>query len=403
MNIAIATPRFKASRNEAISKNIINLSEGLNKKGHSVTCFLSETYHSKNNINYVTYRKSKSYKSLFDSFLNLVSMCLTLRREEKFDHYNIQIATIIELIIISILLPEKIKNKSSITINQIHLSFENFKKNKKEIILNLNLYWYFITFNSFFLSFSLKPLLKKYNSTIVNSKYQYNLFKEMGIRNLFIISPSIFEKTIHRNKKSCDNKVLNIIHIGHNKKIKGIDKIISIAEKLRNEKINFKITLCISDYDKKRNFKIEKKIKNLQLSNVIKIKGNVNVHQELINQHIFIYPLRSCLGTTMLPNSLIEAISVGVTPLIPFHEELSHDINYKKILKMEKNKTISTILDYHRDFKKKNESYDWMESFFLEDFNVNEYIDKYCNLILNQNVKLDRDFEGNLVREKKPN
>lgn len=403
MNIAIATPRFKASRNEAISKNIINLSEGLHKKGHNVTCFLSEKYQSKYNIKYVRYRKSKSYKSLFDSFLNLVSMCFTLRKEDNFDHYNIQIATIIELIIISLLIPNKIKNKSSITINQIHLTYKSFKKNKREIISNLNLYWYFIIFNSFFLSFSLKLFLKKYNSTIVNCKYHYNLFKEMGISNLFIISPSIFEKKIYRNKKSSNNNTLNVIHIGHNKKIKGIDDIVNIADKLRNEKVNFKITLCISDYDKKRNLNIEKKIKELQLSNVIEIKGNVNVHQELLNQHIFIYPLRSCLGTTMLPNSLIEAISVGVTPLIPFHEELSHDIDYDKVLTMEKNKTISTILDFHKDHKKKSESYKWMQSFFLEDFNVNEYIDKYCNLILNQNVKWDRNFEGNLIREKKPN
>jgi glycosyltransferase involved in cell wall biosynthesis len=381
LKIAIATARFKANKSEAISKNIVNLSEGLVKKGHYVTCFVTEDFHSEFNIKNVTYRKAKSYKSLFESLINLIKMCLSLRLNNQYDIFNVHIASPIELIIINLMLPRSIKEKTIITINQTFLSFFYFRKNKKEIIFNLGSYWYFIVFNSFVLSWAYGYFSVNFKSVIVNSKYQLNTLLEMGVdkSKLHIVHPSVFEGNIKRKKINIGNK-LKIVHIGHNKKIKGIDAIFSMGQLLKRKGIRFELTICISDYSADSKKQIKRKIDDAGLTDNIVLKGIVNVHDELLDKDIFILPLRTCLGTTMLPNSLIEAISVGVVPCLTYHEELSMDIDYSKLLTFNSYNIDEVFYKFIGDKNKQDESCEWMHDVFTKKFNLTEYINKYITI-----------------------
>jgi len=71
-------------------------------------------------------------------------------------------------------------------------------------------------------------------------------------------------------------------------------------------------------------------INELGISDIIEFKAEINVFDELCKAHMLIVPLRTCVGTTLCPNVLVEATSVGTPFAVTDFSELSELLQNQK-------------------------------------------------------------------------
>ncbi|MCV5264180.1 hypothetical protein OFC55_41595, partial [Escherichia coli] len=68
---------------------------------------------------------------------------------------------------------------------------------------------------------------------------------------------------------------------------------------------------------------IEKLVSKYDLQYQTEFKENIDISVEMARADLLILPLRTCVGTSLTPNLIVEAVSCGLPIAIPYFEQLS--------------------------------------------------------------------------------
>ncbi|PMH46682.1 hypothetical protein BCU68_01210 [Vibrio sp. 10N.286.49.B3] len=378
--LVLAIARFRSDKKEAMSKNFVNLAEGLTKKGHSILAISPTGFESENSIQQRTFRKHTRYESLIDSIINLIMLCRLLnalleKNKNNKIKVNIHIATPIELLIMSCTLKSKYFKYITLSIWQSYLTYKEFKNDWLFYFKNIHKYFHLLIFNSFVSAIIYRCLLSFFDKVIVHSQYQKEQLNALSDKKTIFIQNGVFPKKIFSLKNRRNSNRLELLYIGHSKPSKGVDKLIEIMAKLieRDQK-KFHLTICLSGFGGQK--EVDILIKKHQLEPYITFKNEIDVASEMTNADLLILPLRTCVGTSLTPNVIVEAISCGLPIAIPEFIQLKNIIKFdenairidlkdmvvsaKSIENMHDKKTLTTLLNYQ--YKQASNNYD-LDSF----------------------------------------
>jgi len=140
------------------------------------------------------------------------------------------------------------------------------------------------------------------------------------------VQNGVFSKHYSPPHKSI-GEVIQLLYVGHAKPSKGVDALIVLAAMLKTQShIHFHLTICLSGFGS-QSF-IEKLIKVHKLEKNITFKPNIDVIAEMTDADMLILPLRTCVGTSLTPNIIVEAISTGLPIAVPKFDELKGIIEF---------------------------------------------------------------------------
>lgn len=327
--LVIATARFKKDKKEAISKNIVNIAENISTDNNiNITTITPIKFSSKSKLNQINYRKESNYSSIYEGMINLLKTCSIINKIEKNTIFNLHIATPAEAIIARIFLTKKSRENLVLSIWQSYMEPVELKKNLFFYMKNIGSYYHLITLNSFILAPLYKKSLKSFKKKIVHSEWQHKQLSALGVEEINHIKNGIFSYKTPRQKSTYkQSKELKITYIGHIKSSKGIEDLIKIISSMKKrKKIDFEFSLCPSGYGNHE--KLIKQLKKNNIHEITKIKKDIDVSCELYSSDLLILPLRTCVGTSMIPNLIIESLSVNTPIAIPYHCELDGVIEF---------------------------------------------------------------------------
>lgn len=327
-SVILAIARFRSNQKEAMSKNFVNLAEGMVIKGHRVTTVTPVPFESELKIKQHTFRKRSHYASLFEALSNLIKICFILNNLIKFSQpvkVNIHIATPVELLIISIFLKANYRKSITISIWQSYLTYRELLENRRYYLLNFAKYFHLIVFNSFLNAFLYRFLLKSFKHSIVHNRYQQQQLMSLSNKPVEFVQNGVFSENFSVPQKCLGDK-LQLIYIGHVKPSKGVDALIELAATLKTRQhASFHLTICLSGFGR---LPIKKLIQIHKLEKYITFKHDIDIVTEMTNADILILPLRTCVGTSLTPNVIVEAISCGLPIAVPHFSELQDIIKF---------------------------------------------------------------------------
>ncbi|MDN3717480.1 glycosyltransferase [Vibrio breoganii] len=330
-SLILGIGRFRNNKKEAISKNFINLAECFSRKNIAVISVSPTSFDTDCDIEQHNFRKHSRYNSLIEGVINLVKTCSTINKiatSRPYPQINIHIATPIELLIVYIFIDSKLRHRTTISVWQSFLTYSELKENYKFFLRNIVAYLHIILFNSYISSVIYKRILHHFKNIIVHSRFQKNQLESISKSNINFIQNGVFPISDTPIKQSDDNHFV-LAYIGHAKHSKGVDYLIELIYKLKKRSnINFKFNLCLSGFGDSE--KITKRIDNLNLNDVIKYKEDIDVGAELAVTDLLILPLRTCVGTSLTPNIIVESLSIGTPVAIPRFPELCDTIKFGK-------------------------------------------------------------------------
>ena len=248
---------------------------------------------------YKVFSLKSENKNIFNIAKSIAKYC----EDEKIDiiviHHGGLTLNIIYILLHSILKKKKINIKY---IRYLHGCFDKYafgnSTNKiKNYIIKIGMQKAFnISDMLIFISKAVKESFEQ-KFKLVNNKIIYN-----GISNKFYTDIKI--------KKDYENNLLKLIYVGRLYKTKGISILISACKILKDNNINFKLTI-VGDGEEKDNLK--KQVKELRLEEYIIFAGKqTDVINWLDNADIFIYP---SIWEEGFGISVIEAMSRGCIPV----------------------------------------------------------------------------------------
>ena len=332
----LAIARFRSDQKEAMSKNFVNLAQCLTKNGHQIIALSPTGFDSCVEVEQRTFRDESHYESLFEAGMNLVHLCKVLNRMVEVrpsTKINLHIATPIELLLVFFFLRSHLRKQTTISIWQSYLTLREFQTKKSYFLRNWLQYLHLLLFNSFISAPLYKGLLVFFHQVIVHSNYQKIQFTHTKVPVHFIqngvypenFSPPVISKNRFKKK---------LLYIGHAKPSKGVDALIELASTLKQRgKINFDLTLCFSGFGDQES--MEKLVLEHDLGSQTEFKENIDIAVEMTRADLLILPLRTCVGTSLTPNLIVEAFSCGLPIALPEFEQLSgviqFDINAIKI------------------------------------------------------------------------
>lgn len=90
--------------------------------------------------------------------------------------------------------------------------------------------------------------------------------------------------------------------------------------------MKFDLTLCLSGFGDQKS--IEKLVYKHDLDSQTEFKENIDITVEMASADLLILPLRTCVGTSLTPNLIVEALSCGLPIAVPEFEQLSGVIQF---------------------------------------------------------------------------
>ncbi|OED71424.1 hypothetical protein A143_17640 [Vibrio splendidus ZS-139] len=313
-----------------MSKNFANLAESLAEMGNDIIAVSPTGFVTNQPIEQFTFRKTSRYESMSEGISNLIQLCkllnklLAVKQQVK---VNIHIATPIELLLIFLFLDSKYRAKTTISIWQSYLSYQEFKDNYKFFIKNWVDYAHLLVFNSFISASIYTRFLRYFHQVLVHNQYQQQQLVRCSKLPISYIQNGVFSKRFATVKRQASHEELTLLYIGHAKPSKGVDLLIEIARKLKDRKqVDFQLTLCLSGFGNGE--LIEKLVSEQGLKDYVKFKTSIDIVEEMTSADLFILPLRTCVGTSLTPNLIIEAISCGLPIAIPEFEQLEDVIKF---------------------------------------------------------------------------
>ncbi|PTP50088.1 hypothetical protein CWN83_16910 [Vibrio splendidus] len=328
--VVLAIARFKGDQKEAMSKNFVNLSESLCANGNDIITITPTGFITQLPIEQFTFRQTSRYESLFEGANNLISLCKLLNQllaERQRMNVNIHIATPIELLLVFLFLDSNYRKNTTISIWQSYLSYQEFKDNFKFFIRNWTDYAHLLVFNSFMSAPIYAQLLRFFHQVCVHNEYQKNQLIRCSNFPVTYIPIGIFSERLSKGATQPHNEKLELLYIGHAKPSKGVDVLIDIVKKLRERNyVDFRLTLCLSDFgDSDR---IKRMVFEHKLEQYVRFKMKIDIIEEMTRADLFVLPLRTCVGTSLTPNLIVEAISCGLPIAVPEFEQLGEVIQF---------------------------------------------------------------------------
>ncbi|MFA0670916.1 glycosyltransferase family 4 protein [Vibrio splendidus] len=268
-----------------MSKNFVNLSESLCANGNDIITITPTGFITQLPIEQFTFRQTSRYESLFEGANNLISLCKLLNQllaERQRMNVNIHIATPIELLLV---------------------------------------------FNSFMSAPIYAQLLRFFHQVCVHNEYQKNQLIRCSNFPVIYIPIGVFSERLSKGATQPHNEKLELLYIGHAKPSKGVDVLIDIVKKLRERNyVDFRLTLCLSDFgDSDR---IKRMVFEHKLEQYVRFKMKIDIVEEMTSADLFVLPLRTCVGTSLTPNLIVEAISCGLPIAVPEFEQLGEVIRF---------------------------------------------------------------------------
>ena len=328
--VILAIARFKVDQKEAMSKNFVNLSESLCESGNDIIAVTPSGFITHLPIEQFTFRQKSRYESLLEGASNLIRLCKLLNQllaTRTHVNLNIHIATPIELLLVFLFLDSKYRVNTTISIWQSYLSYKEFKDNYQFFIKNWTDYAHLLVFNSFISALIYARLLRFFHQVCVHNEYQKNQLIRCSSFPVTYIPVGVFSERFSKDETQPHNEKLELLYIGHAKPSKGVDVLIDIVKKVRERNhVDFQLTLCLSGFgDSDR---IERIVFEHRLEQYVKFKTNIDIVKEMTSADLFILPLRTCVGTSLTPNLIIEAISCGLPIAVPEFEQLEEVIKF---------------------------------------------------------------------------
>ncbi|NVN83446.1 glycosyltransferase family 4 protein [Vibrio sp. Scap16] len=313
-----------------MSKNFVNLSESLCASGNDIIAITPTGFITHLPIEQFTFRKTSRYESLLEGGNNLIRLCKLLNRllsEKKRAKVNIHIATPIELLLVFWFLDSRYRNNTTISIWQSYLSYQEFKDNYQFFIKNWTDYAHLLVFNSFMSSPIYARLLRFFHQVCVHNEYQKKQLIRCSNLPVTYIPIGVFSESFSKDTTQPHNEKLELLYIGHAKPSKGVDVLIDIVKKVRDRNyVDFQLTLCLSGFgDSDR---IQRIVFEHELEQYVRFKKEIDIVKEMTSADLFILPLRTCVGTSLTPNLIIEAISCGLPIAVPEFEQLEEIIQF---------------------------------------------------------------------------
>ncbi|MFA0000214.1 glycosyltransferase [Vibrio lentus] len=328
--VILAIARFKEDQKEAMSKNFVNLSESLCASGNDIITITPTGFITSLPIEQFTFRQTSRYESLLEGANNLILLCKLLNQlliERQRVNVNIHIATPIELLLVFLFLDSKYRKNTTISIWQSYLSYQEFKDNYRFFIKNWTDYAHLLVFNSFISAPIYARLLRFFHQVCVHNEYQKNQLIRCSSFPVTYIPVGVFSERFSKDETQPHNEKLELLYIGHAKPSKGVDVLIDIVQKVRERNhVDFQLTLCLSGFgDSDR---IQRIVFDHKLEQYVRFKTKIDIVQEMTSADLLILPLRTCVGTSLTPNLIIEAISCGLPIAVPEFEQLEEVIQF---------------------------------------------------------------------------
>lgn len=325
--ICLALARFRENKKEAISKNLINLAEGLTIKGYPVATYTPTKFKTLHPIRQYYCRKNTIYSSLPEGFKNLYQICRAINKKQNlYSVINFHIATPIELLILFMLLNRRTREKTKVSIWQSYLSFLELKDNYRYFSKNFTKYVHIILLNSFVTAIFYRLFLSKFSKTIVHSTYLCDKLMDLAVPDIaFVQNGVIPEETIIPERKMRQKFVF--LYIGHAKVSKGIEYLIKLIAILhQRDNLNFHLVISFSGFGDEQY--IKRLIDDYRIESRVLFKPEINVIQEMADADMCLLPLPTCIGTSLSPNVIVEALSIGLPIAVPRYPELNGLIQF---------------------------------------------------------------------------
>ena len=327
--VILAIARFRSDQKEAMSKNFVNLAQCLTENGHQIIAVSPTGFNSCVEVEQYTFRDESRYESLFEGAMNLVHLCKTLNKmvkERPSAQINLHIATPIELALIFFFLNSKYRKQTTISIWQSYLTFKELRSKKCYFIKNWFRYFHLLLFNSFVSAPLYKGLLGYFQQVIVHSNYQ-KLQLSYSKAPVYFIQNGVFSEHFSPPVITKNKLKKKLLYIGHAKPSKGVDALIELTAVLKQRgNLMFDLTLCLSGFGDQKG--IEKMVFEHGLESLTEFKENIDVAIEMASADLLILPLRTCVGTSLTPNLIVEALSCGLPIAVPEFQQLSGVIKF---------------------------------------------------------------------------
>ncbi|MHA2709063.1 glycosyltransferase family 4 protein [Vibrio owensii] len=327
--VILAIARFRSDKKEAMSKNFVNLAESLTENGHQIIAVSPTGFNSCVEIEQHTFRDDSCYESLFEGGMNLIRLCKILNKLAETRpkaQINLHIATPIELMLIFFFLSSQHYKRTTVSIWQSYLTFEEFRLNKRYFLKNGLGYLHLFLFNSFVSAPLYKWLLGYFHQVVVHSNYQKSQLSKTKT-TIHFIQNGVFSEYFSPPVITKNKRKKTLLYIGHAKPSKGVDSLIELAAILKQRaNLEFELTLCLSGFGDQKS--IEKQVFVNGLDSHIEFKENIDVGIEMARADLLVLPLRTCVGTSLTPNLIIEALSCGLPIAIPEFEQLSDVVQF---------------------------------------------------------------------------
>jgi len=327
--IILAIARFRSDQKEAMSKNFVNLVQCLTESGHSVVTVSPTRYKSSVEVEQHTFRDDSSYESLVEGGMNLIYVCKAINRlveRKSRAQINLHIATPIELLLIFLFLRSQYRKQTTISIWQSYLTFEEVRNHKLYFLRNGLKYLHLLLFNSFISASLYKRLLGCFHQVIVHSNYQKSQLS-LSKAPVHFVQNGVFSKHFSPPVMTKANLKAKLLYIGHAKPSKGVDALIELAAILKQRgKLEFDLTLCLSGFGGQESVKTL--VSEHELDSQTEFKENIDVTVEMASADLLVLPLRTCVGTSLTPNVIVEAFSCRLPIAIPEFEQLSGVVEF---------------------------------------------------------------------------
>ena len=316
MKICICAANFKSDLIEAISLNIVSLAKNLSSThGHEVALLVPgdgpSNLENTAALSWSSYAPEQNYASKWRIFKNLYLLRKHIKTHAMdYDIFHFHVGTPLELFLIWIFLPRLAMHRVA-TIWQPFLGFRECA----QLFLKFKLSRPQITQHFIFNAWPLLPLFALgqtyFQRLIFPTDYQYSQAIYAGKSKKIVMANCVTDlyRTRHNTSPS-NSEPLRVLYIGHATTVKGVNVLVRALKRAFDDGIDLRATVALSNYGDPT--PILQLISSEGLHDLITIKGAVDIADEFGAHDVFVLPLLSTVGTTCIPNTLLEAFSAGI-------------------------------------------------------------------------------------------
>ena len=323
MKIAICVTNFKNDLREAISKNVFQLSSGVSKY-YDTTLLVPGSIDTKtehqSDLTIESYCQKRDYSSKVRVIWNCIALGVYFKeRPNKFDLLHFHVGNLLELFILRLTLP-RMRSVQVVTVWQPYMSLSEFFTLPKLFGYRIHKLLHHYLANTWFHIPFFAAGQKYFDVIIVSSAFQKNQLKFVDDRKIAVIPNGAARPAKEKSEFSRSPKQL--LYIGHGTPIKGLDVFLEALRQIR-DKTKFLATMAISDFGTN---KIRDQIIQYGLQDLVVLKEDIDVYDEMANHDLFVYPLKGIIGSTHYPNVLLECYAVGLPIVISSLESVNEAI-----------------------------------------------------------------------------